>query len=130
MWYIHEALFTFLVEKHDPTKEGLFSSEGDNNQCFSLLCQLEDATICVGFPVVKKLSAFLLWLFGIWEVINIPPLLAFFSLTKLFAGSSAGTCIKGYGAGGFEARSILSAWNMSSPTANHSRQISIERTDI
>jgi hypothetical protein len=69
MWYIHEALFTFLVEKHDFLKNGkLFSSDGDKSQCFHLLGQLEDATICEGFAPIRKLSEFLLWLFAVWEV--------------------------------------------------------------
>jgi hypothetical protein len=67
--YIHEALFTFLVEKHDLSKKGkVFSSDGDKSQCFHLLGQLEGATMCVEFALIGKLSEFLLWLFDIWEV--------------------------------------------------------------
>jgi hypothetical protein len=68
-WYIHEALFTFLVEKHDLLKNGmLFSSDEDKSQCFHLLHHLEDATICYGFDAIRKLPEFLLWLFDVWEV--------------------------------------------------------------
>jgi hypothetical protein len=72
MWYIHEALFTFLVEKHDLKKGELFSSEEDKDQCFDLLCQLEDVTMCIGFGEIGKLPQFLLWLFDMWEVSHIP----------------------------------------------------------
>jgi hypothetical protein len=68
MRYIHEALFTFLVEKHDLKNGKLFSSDGDKSQCFHLLGQLEDATMCEEFALIGKLSAFLLWLFDVWEV--------------------------------------------------------------
>jgi hypothetical protein len=79
MWYIHEALFSLLVEKHDLKTKRLFSSEEDKDQCFDLLCQLEDATLCIGFQQLGKLSEFLLWLFDMWGVSDIPTLLAFFS---------------------------------------------------
>jgi hypothetical protein len=68
MWYIHEALFTFLVEKHDLENGKLFSSDGDKSQCFHLLGHLEDATLCYGFNMIRKLPEFLLWLFDVWEV--------------------------------------------------------------
>jgi hypothetical protein len=67
MFYIHETLFTFLVEKHDPRGRA-FSSEEDQDQCFNLMSQLEDATICEVFWEVGKLSKFLPWLFDVWEV--------------------------------------------------------------
>jgi hypothetical protein len=67
--YIHEALLIFFVEKHDLLKNGkLFSSDGDKSQCFHQLHHLEDATICYGFNVIRKLPEFLLWLFDMWEV--------------------------------------------------------------
>jgi hypothetical protein len=66
MCYIHEALFTFLVEKHNLLTNGkLFSSDGDKSQCFHLLGQLEDATMCEGFGVITKLSEFVIWLFDV-----------------------------------------------------------------
>jgi hypothetical protein len=69
MYYIHEALFTFLVEKHDLLKSGkLFSTDGDKSQCFHLLGHLEHATICYGFDVIRKLPDFVCWLFDVWEV--------------------------------------------------------------
>jgi hypothetical protein len=67
--YIHETLFTFLVEKHGLLKNGkLFSSDGDKSQCFHLLRHLEDATICFGFDMIRKLPDFVCWLFDVWEV--------------------------------------------------------------
>jgi hypothetical protein len=81
MWYIHEALFTVLVEKHGSKNAEPFSSDTDKDQRLDLLGQLEDATICVGFDRIGKLSGFLLWLFEIWEVSYISALL--FHLPKL-----------------------------------------------
>jgi hypothetical protein len=81
VWYIHEALFTFLVEKHDLKKDEPFSSKQDKDQCFNLLHQLEYGTLCVGFEVTKKLPEFLLWLFDIWEVNEISAFV--FPLIKL-----------------------------------------------
>jgi hypothetical protein len=67
--YIHEALFTFLVEKHDLLKnEKLFSSNEDKSHHLHLLCQLEDVTMCHWFDVIRKLSEFVIWLFDVWEV--------------------------------------------------------------
>jgi hypothetical protein len=77
MWYTHEALFSLLVEKHDLKTKRPFSSEEDKDQCFSLMCQLEDATMCIGFWKIGQLSGFLLWLFDMWEVRDILVLTAF-----------------------------------------------------
>jgi hypothetical protein len=60
-----------------------FSSEKDKDQCFEILHQLEDATLCVGFEIIKKLPEFLLWLVDLWEVSDISLFVVFSSLIEV-----------------------------------------------